>query len=130
MNETSVWQAACTIGRPESIMQLKIRNGTSGSDSNLCHSCRYSTITRGHLPSDEIVQCEANPMQPTRIHFKVASCTAYFDGRLPTYMQLVDQAWILQPGTRKRRAGFVRGADLRPDERARLLLEDDMRPDE
>lgn len=111
-------------------MVLKIRNGTGHGDSSLCSSCRYSTITRGHAPSEEIVQCEANPMQPTRIHFKVASCTAYFDARLPTYVQMLDEAWILQPGSKRRRAGFVRGADLRPEERARLLMGDDMRPDE
>ena len=69
-------------------------------------------------------------MRVTRIHFKVAFCTAYFDARLPTYMQMLDEAWILQPGSKKRRPGFVRSADLPPDERARLLLGDDMRPDE
>ena len=71
-------------------MHLKILNGASGlTDNSLCSSCRYSTITRGHAPRDEIVQCEANPMQPVRVHFKVASCTAYFDARLPTYMQML-----------------------------------------
>lgn len=110
-------------------MQFKIRNGTSGSDSSLCSSCRFATITRGHSPSDEIVRCEANPMHPARIHFKVASCTSYFDGQMPTYLQMLNQAWILHPATKKRRAGFVRGADLRPEERARLFMEE-MRADE
>jgi hypothetical protein len=115
---------------PELTMHLQIRNGSSGSDSSLCNTCRYSTITRGHAPRDEIVLCEANPMQPVRIHFKVAFCTAYFDARLPTYMQMLNDAWILQPGSKKRRPGFVRGADLRPEERARFLMDDEMRPDE
>jgi hypothetical protein len=112
-------------------MPLKIRDGSAtGSDSNLCSTCRFSTITRGHAPSEEIVQCEANPMRAVRIRFKVAFCTAYFDARLPTYVQMLEEAWILQPGSKKRRPGFVRHADLGPDERARLLLGDEMRPDE
>jgi hypothetical protein len=112
-------------------MHLKIRGGTSGSsESSLCAACRFSTITRGHAPGDEIVLCEANPMRSVRIHFKVASCTAYFDVRLPTYVQMFDEAWILRPGSRKRRAGFVRGADLEPEERVRLLMGDDVAPEE
>lgn len=105
-------------------MRLKVQNGTvRHGDSTLCNSCRFSTIIRGQTPDEEIVQCQATAMHPTRIRFKVTFCSSYFDARLPTYMQMLEEAWILQPGSKKRRPGFVRGAELSPDELSNLMLE-------
>ena len=53
---------------------------------------------------------------PVRIRFKVTECSAYVDARLPTYAQLLEQAWILRPTTGRRLAGFVRSSELRDDE--------------
>ena len=98
-------------------MHLKIRNGTApNSEASLCSSCRHSTITRGRKLDEEIVQCHIAPMRHVQIAFKVTSCTAYDDERLPTYMQMFEQAWILQPGSTRRPAGFVRGRDLQEEE--------------
>jgi hypothetical protein len=104
-------------------MRLKIQGGTTASDGSLCLTCRFSMITRGSTPDEEIIQCQASPMQTTLITFRVTSCSAYFDARQPTYMQMLDQAWILQPASKKRQAGFVRGADLPPHERSSLVME-------
>lgn len=105
-------------------MHLKIRNGTvSNSERSLCETCRHSRIVRGRTLGEEIVQCQATPMTTTRITFKVTSCSDYHDSREPTFMQFMEQAWILQPGSKRRAAGFVRSRDLR-DEEIRSVMEE------
>jgi hypothetical protein len=105
-------------------MHLKVQNGTvRHSDASLCNSCRFSTIIRGQSADEEIVHCQATAMRPTVIRFKVTFCSAYFDARLPSYMQMVEEAWILQPASKKRRAGFVKGADLQPEELSNLMID-------
>ena len=105
-------------------MLIKVYNGTlSQTGHSLCETCRHATITRGHRFEDEIVRCEAQPMTSVVITFKVTECTAYLDSRLPTYAQLLEQAWILKPTSGRRPAGFVRSSDLR-DEEFRELMAD------
>lgn len=62
-------------------------------------------------------------MGATRITFKVTSCSGYSDEREPTYMQLMEDAWILQPGTKKRPAGFIRASELREEELTNVMVE-------
>ncbi|MGH9145088.1 MAG: hypothetical protein ACRD1Q_00155 [Vicinamibacterales bacterium] len=103
-------------------MRIKVHNGTaSDSEASLCNTCRHSTIIRGRTLDEEIVQCQAVAMRVTRVTFKVTFCSAYSDERLPTYMQLLEDAWILQPGSKKRPSGFVRSTDLREDEVASVM---------
>lgn len=98
-------------------MRLKVYNGTvANSDGSLCNTCRHATIIRGRRLDEEIVQCQAIAMITTRVTFKVTSCSAYNDARLPTYMQLLEEAWILQRGSKKRPAGFVKSSDLHDEE--------------
>jgi hypothetical protein len=98
-------------------MEIKIRGATSIHDENsLCASCRHSTITRGHRLDEEIVVCNASHVQARQITFKVSSCSHYDDQRLPSYYEFMQQAWILQPGSQRRGAGFVRAADLRDED--------------
>jgi hypothetical protein len=103
-------------------MLIKIHGTTPTCGRSLCETCRNSTITRGPRLEDEIVRCEAQPMTaPVLIRFKVTECSAYVDARLPTYAQLLEQAWILKPTSGRRLAGFVRSSDLRDDEFRQLL---------
>lgn len=105
-------------------MLIKIYGGTrSETGANLCESCRSARIVRGRALGEEIVFCDATPMQPARIEFKVTSCSDYDDARLPTYAELLEKAWVLAPAAGRRRAGFVRGTDLREEERARMIVE-------
>lgn len=106
-------------------MLIKVYSGTvSHSGDSLCETCRNATITRGPRLEDEIVRCEAQPMShPVLIRFKVTECSAYLDARLPTYAQLLEQAWILRPTSGRRPAGFVRSSDLRDDELRELMSE-------
>jgi hypothetical protein len=65
-----------------------------------------------------------------RVTFKVSSCSAYMDERHPTFMEMMEEAWILQPGSKKRPAGFIRANELRHEELADITvklrdLEDD-----
>jgi hypothetical protein len=110
---------------PERDMLIKVYNGTiAHTGQSLCETCRNATITRGARLGDEIVRCEAQPMTtPVLIRFKVTECSAYLDARLPTYAQLLEQAWILKPTSGRRSAGFVRSSDLRDDEFRELLSE-------
>ena len=105
-------------------MHLKVQNGTAAnSDTNLCATCRLSTIVRGRSLDEEIVQCHARAMRTMRVTFKVTFCSAYSDARQPTYMQMLEDAWILQPGSKKRPAGFIRGADLKQEELAAIMVD-------
>jgi hypothetical protein len=102
-------------------MRMKVYEGTPiQSGQSLCETCRHSTITRGRRFDDEIVRCEALPMSSIFITFPVATCTAYLDADLPSYMELVEKAWILKSHADKRPAGFVRASDLSFEERYRL----------
>jgi hypothetical protein len=103
-------------------MHFKVHNGTvANSDDNLCVSCRHSTIIRGRTLDEEIVQCQAMTLKSIRVTFKVTSCSSYSDTRLPTYLQMMEDAWILQPGSKRRPAGFIRGSDLREQEMASVM---------
>lgn len=59
-------------------------------------------------------------MHAVRITFKVTTRTDYLDAREPEYHELVEKAWILRPGSRRRTTGFVRASDLDDEERLRL----------
>jgi hypothetical protein len=105
-------------------MRIKIHGGTPVHDGDsLCNSCQNGRITRGRSANEEIVFCDASHMFPTRITFKVTSCSEYTDHSVPSYWELLQQAWILQPASRRRPAGFVRASDLRDDELARYKSE-------
>ena len=105
-------------------MRVKIHGGTpANGDSSLCDTCRHSRITRGRRLDEEIVSCDASFQRSVRITFKVTSCSDYSDQTLPTYFDLLQQAWILHPGSRKRPAGFVRASDLKDDDFARYMAD-------
>lgn len=98
-------------------MHIKVENGTPpGGDSNLCVTCRCSTIVRGRTLDEEIVLCSALGLRGVQITFKVTFCSDYSDKRSPSYMEMMQDAWILQPGSKRRPAGFVRGSELQDEE--------------
>lgn len=104
-------------------MRLKVHGGTPPNDrSSLCDTCRHARITRGRTLDEEIVGCNASPMRPTTITFKVTSCSEYSDQTMPSYWDLLQQAWILQPASRKRPAGFVRATDLQDQDFDKYIL--------
>jgi hypothetical protein len=110
-------------------MLVKVYGGTTvGEGESLCDTCRHSKIMRGRRLEEEIVFCNALCMQTIRITFKVITCTDYIDDREPSYHELMEKAWILRPPSKRRAAGFVRSADLRGDEAARMF-EDPTDPD-
>ena len=105
-------------------MRTKVQDGTViHGDSALCNTCSHSTIIRGRRLDEEIVECHASVMQGRLIPFKVTSCSSYNDSRLPSYTDMVREAWILRPHSKKRAAGFVRGCDLAPEEFADIVME-------
>ena len=70
-----------------------------------------------------MVDCRVFGLGHRRVTFRVTSCSAYHDQRLPTLMQLMDEAWVLQPGSKKQRAGFVKGSELRREEVAEIMAD-------
>ena len=108
------------------VVLIKINGGTPvNGDKSLCETCVHSRITRGRRLEEELVLCDAAPMESIRITFKVTSCTQYMDAREPSYHELLERAWILKPGSTRRPAGFVRASELRYDE---LTLPPEIRP--
>jgi hypothetical protein len=103
-------------------MVIKIRDGTPlQAGESLCDTCANARIIRGRRLDEEIVLCDAVVMHPVQVTFKVTSCGEYADASLPSYQELVEKAWILQPRSRRRPAGFVRGADLSAEETITLF---------
>jgi hypothetical protein len=105
-------------------MRVKIYDGTRpDGDDHLCHSCRHSRVVRGRRIDEELVFCDASHLRTAQIAFKVTTCTDYSDKRLPTYFEMMEHAWILKPGTRRRAAGFVRASELEDEEIAKTMRE-------
>ena len=105
-------------------MRVKVQGGTvSHEPTSLCGTCRHATMIRGQTLDEEIVHCHASPITSMRVTFKVTSCSSYDDERLPSFMELMEQAWILQPGSKRRPAGFIRASDLRDAEFADIMQE-------
>jgi hypothetical protein len=103
-------------------MRIKVHRGTPIHDGgSLCYTCHHSTITQGQTLDEEIVLCAALDRRSTAITFKVTACSSYMDSSLPTYWELMQKAWILQPGSRKRPAGFVRASELQDEEISQLM---------
>ena len=104
-------------GSKEHHMRIKVRDGTPiESESSLCATCRCSTIVRGRTLDEELVLCSAMGLRSVQITFKVTSCSDYADRRMPSYIEMMQDAWVLRPGSRKRPAGFVRGSELQEEE--------------
>jgi hypothetical protein len=98
-------------------MLIKIHRGTPLNDGEaLCDTCAHARTIRGRRLEEEIVFCDAVPMQTIRITFKVTSCSNYLDDREPSYHELLEHAWILRPASRHRPAGFIRAGDLKGEE--------------
>jgi hypothetical protein len=105
-------------------MLIKIHRGTAVHEGeSLCETCSHSRVIRGRRLDEEIVVCNAAYMHAVRVTFKVTSCTEYQDSREPSYHELLEKAWILRPASKRRAAGFVRTADLPPDEASFLHSE-------
>ena len=106
-------------------MKTKVHGGTAiHGESSLCATCHYATIIRGRALDEEIVECGVSSLYGRRIPFKVTSCTAYSDARLPSFGEMVKTAWILRPHSKRRAAGFIRGSDLRGEELREVLSDE------
>lgn len=105
-------------------MMFKVYGGTmTHSEEPLCTTCSHSSIIRGRTLNEEIVDCRVFGLGRRRITFRVTSCSDYNDVRLPSMMQLMENAWILRRGSKSRPAGFVHGKDLREEEMSRLMAD-------
>src|SRR4051812_47087667 len=113
------------------IMVIKVHNGTVWSSERiLCRTSLHATIARAQRLEEELVQCHAGTMTTTRITFKVTFCSSYIDVRKPSYMEMLEDAWILQPASKKRPAGFVRASDMRERELRTIIADLHTRADE
>ena len=112
-------------------MRVKIQGGTMcHGEETLCATCVHSTIIRGRKLDEEIVNCNGRGLRVGfRITFRVTSCSDYTDARLPSMMQLMENAWVLRRGSKRRPAGFVHGRDLQAEEIYRFASEADSEDD-
>ncbi len=105
-------------------MLRKIYGGTARNDQkSLCSNCRFATIVRGQTLDEEVVHCQSVTTRGMRVIFKVTSCTSHSDMNQPTYIQLLEDAWILKPGSKKRPAGFVKHSELKAEEMQLIMKE-------
>ena len=105
-------------------MRVKIHGGTAiDGQRSLCATCRFATVIRGRTLDEEIVQCNSALTRGLRVTFKVTSCTAHSDVGQPTFMQMLEDAWILQPGSKRKPAGFVKHSDLKAEEMQAIMDE-------
>jgi hypothetical protein len=112
-------------------MRFKVHGGTmSHSEQPLCNTCSHSSIIRGRSLDEEIIDCRVIGLGFRRITFRVTSCSDYNDARLPSMMQLMENAWILRRGSQSRPAGFIHGRDLRAEEMARLIADSEIDDEE
>ncbi|RPI55703.1 MAG: hypothetical protein EHM55_07030 [Acidobacteria bacterium] len=96
---------------------MKVHGGTpSNSGRSLCATCRFATIIRGRTLDEEIVQCLSMATRGMRVTFKVTSCTAHSAVDQPTYTQLLEEAWVLRPASKRQPAGFVKYSELKAEE--------------
>src|SRR5688500_18362524 len=95
-------------------MRMKIHAGTPlNSEIRLCSSCRFATIVRGRTLDEEVIHCQSITTRGMRVTFKVTSCTSHSDIDQPTYMQLLEDAWILKPASKREAAGCVKHSEDR-----------------
>lgn len=105
-------------------MRMKIHGGTAlNGEKTLCATCRFATIVRGRALDEEVVHCQSITTRGMRVTFKVTSCTSHSDIDHPTYMQLLEDAWILKPGAKGKPAGFVRNSELKSQEMEAIMRE-------
>src|SRR3954449_7191020 len=104
-------------------MRIKVQGGTPVSgESSLCATCRCSTIVRGRRLDEELVLCSALGLHGVQITFKVTSCSDYADRRTPSYMEMMQDAWILRPGSQKRPSDLFRSREIQEDELLVLIF--------
>ena len=105
-------------------MLMKIHGGSTRNDlKSLCSNCRFATIVRGQTLDQEVVHCQSVTTRGMRVTFKVTACTSHSDLNQPTYMQLLEDAWILKPASKKRPAGFVKHSELKAEEMEVIMKE-------
>jgi hypothetical protein len=110
-------------------MRLKVY-GDSANQTTLCATCTHSRIIRGRSTSEEIIDCRVIGHGHRRITFRVTSCSEYVDSRLPPIMELMENAWVLRRGSKRRPAGFIHGKDLRAEEMIQMMSEGELEDDE
>jgi hypothetical protein len=120
------------LAAPEFPMKLKVYGGTTcHSENTLCATCTHSRIIRGRSLDEEIIDCRVVGYGHRQITFRVTACSDYADSRLPSIMELMEQAWLLRRGSKRRPAGFIHGRDLRADEMIQMMSEGELQdPDE
>ena len=105
-------------------MRMKIHGGTAANgEKSLCSRCRFATIVRGRTLDEEVIHCQSITTRGMRVMFKVTWCTSHSDMDQPTYMQLLEDAWILKPASKRRPAGFVKHSELKAEEMQMIMEE-------
>lgn len=103
---------------------MKIHGGSAmNTEKSLCAKCRFATIVRGRTLDEEVVHCQSITTRGIRVTFKVTSCTSHSDIDQPTYMQLLEDAWILRPASKRKPAGFVKNSELKAEEIQEIMYE-------
>ena len=75
---------------------------------------------------EEIIECRILGYGHRRITFRVTSCSDYTDARLPSIMELMENAWVRRRAATRRPAGFIHGKNLRAEELLQMRSEGEL----
>jgi hypothetical protein len=64
--------------------------------NNLCLTCSFSQIIRGHSISQERIICTTNNWHPVELRFPVQQCDRYTDGRARVPEEMKQIAWTVR----------------------------------
>jgi hypothetical protein len=71
---------------------------------NLCLTCAFSQVIRGHHDHELIIRCQCTE---ALITFPVARCSEYKDQEYPLLGSMQMRAWLIRTDARKKFVGFT-----------------------
>lgn len=86
---------------------LKIRNGTSRSDENLCVTCDRYIYRKEAQTGKEVRICQASYEVPMYLTGPVAVCNRYEDRRQPSLYDMRKIAWDVKATSSGKVLGFT-----------------------
>jgi phosphopentomutase len=82
---------------------IKVQDGTTRGDGNLCKTCRHSHIVRGNN-NQEFVKCT---YADKVMVFQVAECNRHFPANQPALYEMEEIAWRIVTKQAGRNVGFL-----------------------
>lgn len=103
---------------------IKVREGTTRGDTNLCKTCRHAHLVKG-TNNQQFVQCTYTN---SVMHFQVAECNRYFNANQPALYEMEEIAWRIVTKQAGRSVGFLNPQQFAKHEEAQRSRGQDTPP--